>query len=317
MSIGISSHRIADTPLAIIDFETTGLVPGFDRVVEMSVVRVDPGKDPVVVYDTLINPGRAMGATEIHGITDEDVENAPFFDDVAGELLAATKDCVIAAYNVYFDIKFLNFELTNAGVAHVPPHLCLMYLRTMLGLGARCKLDVACREHLIEYSATHKAADDALAAGQLFAVYRNEIEKRGINTFGDLARLKKYKFNDSFQYTPFPSPEKFGLRRFNGALSRAGYSIEVDPTRQALSAYWDTLKSILADLEVSEEEFVQAISVRKEAGLKKEQIRMLHAKAFSGVIAQFIDDQWLDDRETLKLRKLHQCLSKLGWAPGE
>jgi len=42
-----------------------------------------------------------------------------------------------------------------------------------------------------------------------------------------------------------------------------------------------------------------------------------HARAFADVISQFTDDQWLDDRETLKLHKLHQALARLGWAPGE
>ena len=34
-------------------------------------------------------------------------------------------------------------------------------------------------------------------------------------------------------------------------------------------------------------------------------------------MSQFASDQWLDDSEARKLRKLHNCLAKLGWAPGE
>ncbi|MEX1040439.1 MAG: 3'-5' exonuclease [Pirellulaceae bacterium] len=317
ITTGISSLRIADTPVAVIDFETTGLVPGHDRVVEVSVVRIDPGKPPEVVFDTLINPLRPMGATEIHGITDADVINAPRFQDIAGELLAATQDCVISAYNVYFDIKFLNFELANAGVTHAPPHFCLMYLRPMLGLGSRCKLDVACRAHNVNYEATHIAADDAFAAGLLFGNYLQEINRQGVSTYGDLARLRKYKFNESFSCQPFPDPGTLGLKRFEKAVSRAGFAPQVDPVRQAIASYWDTLKTVLADLEITEEELQIVLEERKGGGLKKEQIRMLHAKAFSGVISQFTSDQWLDDGEVIKLRKLHDCLSKLGWAPGQ
>jgi DNA polymerase III epsilon subunit-like protein len=76
---GISPFRIDDTPIAIIDFETTGLIAGADRVVEVSVVRVDPGEEPRLVLDTLINPQRHVSATEIHGITDADVADAPYF----------------------------------------------------------------------------------------------------------------------------------------------------------------------------------------------------------------------------------------------
>jgi len=317
MSIGIASRRIAETPVAVIDFETTGLTPGFDRVVEVAVVRIDPGEEPRVVFDTLINPARRMAATEIHGITDSDVATAPHFKDIAGEMVAATKDCVITAYNVYFDIKFLNFEMSNIGVSHEPPYFCLMYLRPMLGLGCRCKLDEACRSHGIDFDSSHIAANDAMAAGRLFMAYVSAIQDRGINTYADLAKLKNYKFNDSFTCQPFPDPGSIGLNRTPRTVSRAGYTAAIDPVRQAITAYWDALKVVLADLEISDEEVAFVLAERQKGELKEEQIRVLHARAFASVMAQFTSDQWLDDREARKLRRLHDCLRKLGWAPGQ
>src|SRR5262245_14174544 len=65
----LAALPIADTPVAVLDFETTGLRPGPDRVVEVAVVRIDPGQPPRVVLDTLVNPGRPMACTEIHGIS--------------------------------------------------------------------------------------------------------------------------------------------------------------------------------------------------------------------------------------------------------
>ena len=52
------------------------------------------------MLDTLVNPRRAIAATEIHGITDDDVADAPEFGDIASDLVAAISDCVVAAYNV-------------------------------------------------------------------------------------------------------------------------------------------------------------------------------------------------------------------------
>lgn len=60
MANSIKDFRIAETPVAIIDFETTGLTAGFDRVVEVSVVRVDPGDLSRVAFDTLVNPHQAV-----------------------------------------------------------------------------------------------------------------------------------------------------------------------------------------------------------------------------------------------------------------
>lgn len=81
---GVSERVIVETPLAIVDVETTGLKPDPDRVIEIAVVRIDPGEAPRLVLDTLVNPGRDIAATDIHGIADEDVVDAPIFSEIAG-----------------------------------------------------------------------------------------------------------------------------------------------------------------------------------------------------------------------------------------
>src|SRR5207245_596356 len=76
-----AEQSVLDTPvsrsaIAVVDIETTGLHPGADRLIEISVVRVEPGAAPFITLDTLVNPGRKVAATEIHGITDADVSDA-------------------------------------------------------------------------------------------------------------------------------------------------------------------------------------------------------------------------------------------------
>src|SRR5262245_66084860 len=115
---GVLGRRIRETPIAIIDFETTGMNPGVDRVVEVAVVRIDPGESPRLAFDSLVNPGRPMACTEIHGIREEDVRDAPTFAEIAGDFAAALEGCVVAAYNVAFDSRFLHFEMANAGIRH-------------------------------------------------------------------------------------------------------------------------------------------------------------------------------------------------------
>ncbi len=319
MASGISSQPIRETPVAVLDFETTGLTAGADRVIEVSVVRVDPGQEPRLVLDTLVNPHRRVSATEIHGITDADVKNAPDFQEIAGELLGVLEGCVVAAYNVYFDIKFLNFEMANAGIEHEPPHFCLMYMRPLLGLGSRCKLQEACHHHGIDFDATHVAAQDAIASGQLLKCYLDELESRQIRTYDELTRLRSYKFLKSFVNDPFPSASAFNMPGCDRLLSRIGHIQEtvIDPTHKAIREYWDTLKTVVADLEITDEELRHVAAQRKRLGLAKEQIRVLHARAFASAITQFCDDEWLDNKELVKLRRLHQCLSTLGWAPGQ
>ncbi|WP_406697496.1 3'-5' exonuclease [Singulisphaera sp. Ch08] len=197
-SSGVLHRALNDTPIAVLDFETTGLSPGVDRVVEVSVVRVDPGARPRLVFDTLINPDRRMAATEVHGITDQAVADAPRFKEVAADLCRALSDCVLAAHNVYFDLRFLRFELEALGRFQEIPHLCTMHSRPLLGLKA-CGLDDACKADQIAFTPTHNSRSDSMAAALLWMRYRDLFTERNILTYRDLTLLgKRYKFFSSF-----------------------------------------------------------------------------------------------------------------------
>src|SRR3954451_6585243 len=189
---GILSRRITETPIAVLDFETTGLSAGYDRVVEVSVVRIEPGSQPWLALDTLVNPDRRVAATHVHGITDRDVTDAPSFEDIAGDLLRALSDSVIAAHNVYFDMSFLRFELGRLLPFGELPHLCTRFTRPIIGLTA-CSLDEACRVDQIGHTPTHTSRSDATAAALLWMKYRDSFLERGIATFHDLtSQGRKY-----------------------------------------------------------------------------------------------------------------------------
>jgi DNA polymerase-3 subunit epsilon len=171
---GMLQSEIEQTPIAITDFETTGLTPGIHRVVEVAVIRIEPGKNPFLAFDTLINPEIPVSATEIHGITDEDVADAPKFQDIAGDLIGALSGAVFASYNVYFDIRFLEYELSRFGIRNGIPYICLMYMRPLLGIGERCCLDDACKNRGIKHSKLHIASTDAWASASV--VFQNCLD---------------------------------------------------------------------------------------------------------------------------------------------
>ncbi len=319
---GIGSCRIADTPFTVLDLETTGLTPGVDRVIEVAVLRIDPGSEPKLVYDTLVNPRRSVAATEIHGITDADVADAPAFADIAGDLVDALAGSVVTAYNVYFDIRFLTREMEQAGLRHTPPHLCLMYFRPLLGLGSRCSLDDACDAHGINHDRAHVAALDSQVSGRLLTLYLKLLDDRGVATFDELRELGTYQFLSSLANEPFHDAACFklqpcGRRKSRLVSAEAVSALQAAPQPSGIREYWDALKTVVADLLINDEEMAIMRGIRDRHRLQDEQLRMLHARAFASVIAQFVDDQQLDDREQEKLRRFHRCLSSLGWAPGE
>ena len=105
-------------PLAFIDLETTGVNLAIDRIIEIAIVKVLPdGKR--TVKRKLINPQMPIPkqSSDVHGITDEMVKDAPTFKEVAHELKQMLDGCDIAGYNSNrFDIPMLVEEFLRAEV---------------------------------------------------------------------------------------------------------------------------------------------------------------------------------------------------------
>ena len=105
-------------PLAFIDLETTGVNLAIDRIIEIAIVKVLPdGKRSV--KRKLINPQMPIPkqSSDVHGITDEMVKDAPTFKEVAHELKQMLDGCDIAGYNSNrFDIPMLVEEFLRADV---------------------------------------------------------------------------------------------------------------------------------------------------------------------------------------------------------
>ncbi len=107
-------------PLAFFDVETTGLNIATDRIVEISILKIHaPHGEKKESKTLLINPTIHIPAevTKIHGISDQDVLDAPTFQQCADELSKFLEDCDLAGYNCnYFDIPLLMEEFLRAGV---------------------------------------------------------------------------------------------------------------------------------------------------------------------------------------------------------
>ena len=105
-------------PIAIFDVETTGVVVGVDKIVEIFVLRIDPDESEHEYY-ALINPGMPIPfrTTLIHGISDDDVKDKPYFKDIAHDLLKFLGNSDLVGYNSNkFDVPLLIEEFLRCGV---------------------------------------------------------------------------------------------------------------------------------------------------------------------------------------------------------
>jgi DNA polymerase-3 subunit epsilon len=111
-------HLPLTRPLAFFDLETTGTDPLRDKIVEIAVVRVEPG-GASESRTRRINPERPIPAeaTAVHGISDRDVRDAPPFRQVARSFLDFLGDADLAGYNVRrFDVPLLDREFKDCGL---------------------------------------------------------------------------------------------------------------------------------------------------------------------------------------------------------
>ena len=105
-------------PIAFIDLETTGISISTDRIVEIAIVKIMPDGTKLVKRK-LINPQMPIpaGASEVHGITNEMVKDAPTFKQVANELKQFMDNCDMGGYNSNrFDVPLLIEEFSRSGM---------------------------------------------------------------------------------------------------------------------------------------------------------------------------------------------------------
>lgn len=105
-------------PIVFFDLETTGADSAKDRIVELACVKLkmDGTRDSFIKR---LNPGIPISAeaTSIHGITDEDVKDAPAFKQIARQLFDWMKNCDLGGYNSSkFDLPVLAEEFLRAGI---------------------------------------------------------------------------------------------------------------------------------------------------------------------------------------------------------
>jgi DNA polymerase-3 subunit epsilon len=110
-------HLRLERPLAVLDLETTGSDPRAHRIVEIALLKFAPNA-PTRRFHSLVHPGGPIprAATQVHGLTDHDVADAPDFRALAPGLLGILSGCDLAGFNLRrFDLPFLDAAFTRAG----------------------------------------------------------------------------------------------------------------------------------------------------------------------------------------------------------
>ncbi|HWR74522.1 MAG TPA: exonuclease domain-containing protein [Bacteroidales bacterium] len=175
---------------AIVDIETTGGSARLERITEIAVY-IHDGNRIVDEYSTLVNPERNIPyfITALTGISNEMVEDAPRFFEIAKKIVEITEGNIFVAHNARFDYSFIRQEFSMLGYNFKRPLLDTVSLSRKLLPGHKSySLGNLCKELGIEIVGRHRASGDALATVRLMELL---LEKDREQKNGSLVKNRK------------------------------------------------------------------------------------------------------------------------------
>jgi len=287
---------------AVIDVETTGIYPGGqDRVVEVAVVRIDRDFTVTDEYSSLLNPGRDMGPTWLHGITAGDVLDAPSFKDVAGDLIERLKDTIVVGHNVSFDLRFIEAEFRRLGhEIRRPSYIDTLLILGEMGVESR-KLSAACEFLSIEFADTHSALGDARATAALFARCCEHLGSPRV-----LERTTKLGTTGSGMWPNFRSTRE-AYPRAQARAARAGRAgslaalVRDLPTSSSDPPDWQpylaVLDRALEDRRITAEEITALEEVARDCEMSREHLRAANLSYLKALVALARQDGFVSQTE--------------------
>lgn len=189
---GYDERELAVTEFVVFDLETTGAKAPPCRITEVGAYRVKNG-EVAEKFQTLVNPEMPIPVfiTQLTGIDDAMVANAPLFAEIAPDFLKFIGDSILVAHNSGFDMRFLNNEIGRVFPDYrvANPCLCTVHLsRKLLPEIVNHKLKTVAEHYSIDLVNHHRASADAYATAHIFVNLLAKLSSHGIN---DLAGVRK------------------------------------------------------------------------------------------------------------------------------
>ena len=208
-------------PLCVFDLETTGVQVAKDRIVEISILKVNP--DASRESKTwLVNPGMPIPpeTSAIHGITDEKVKDAPTFKEIASKVMDMISGTDLGGFNSNrFDVPLLAEELLRAGFDFDLSKFKLVDAQTIFHKMEPRNLTAAyqfyCKKELVN---AHSAEADVLATFEVLDAQVGHYDDLP-NDIASLSEISSHnKFADLAGFIAFDKEDKetFTFGKYKG-----------------------------------------------------------------------------------------------------
>ena len=230
---------------SVVDIETTGNGYKGQKITEISIFTFD-GKHIVGEFTSLVNPEQNIPAfiTNLTGIDNAMVRNAPKFYEIAKKVAELTQDTVFVAHNVNFDYNIIQAEFKSLGFDFKRKKLCTVRLSRKIIPGLNSySLGAICSSEKIPINGRHRAKGDAEATTELFRRLIERDYEFIINSFlnprsrqATLPPLLEKKIVDNL-------PETFGVYYFKNAAKEVIYVGKANNIKQrVISHFYDKKK---------------------------------------------------------------------------
>jgi DNA polymerase-3 subunit epsilon len=230
---------------SVVDIETTGNGYKGQKITEISIFTFD-GKHIVGEFTSLVNPEQNIPAfiTNLTGIDNAMVRNAPKFYEIAKKVAELTQDTIFVAHNVNFDYNIIQAEFKSLGFDFKRKKLCTVRLSRKIIPGLNSySLGAICSSEKIPINGRHRAKGDAEATTELFRRLIERDDEFIINSFlnprsrqATLPPLLDKKIVDNL-------PEAFGVYYFKNAAKEVIYVGKANNIKQrVISHFYDKKK---------------------------------------------------------------------------
>ncbi|MFY9241934.1 MAG: exonuclease domain-containing protein [Polaribacter sp.] len=229
----------------VVDIETTGNGYKGQKITEISIFVFD-GKKVVDEFTSLVNPEQNIPPfiTNLTGITNAMVRNAPKFYEIAKKVEEITQDTIFVAHNVNFDYNIIQAEFKSLGFDFKRKKLCTVRLSRKIIPGLKSySLGNICVDENIPINGRHRARGDAEATTELFRRLIERDDNFIINSFlnprsrqATLPPLLDKKVVDNL-------PETFGVYYFKNLAKEVIYVGKANNIKQrVISHFYDKKK---------------------------------------------------------------------------
>ena len=203
VAVNEKGQSLNDT-YVVFDLETTGFSSIKDKIIEIGAVKVENG---VITdkFSTFVNPKVPIPfeITNLTGITDDMVMEAPDIETILPQFLEFVGDAVLVAHNASFDVSFIE---QNCRYQDITPDFTsvdtVAMARILLPTLSKFKLNVVANALHISLENHHRAVDDAGATAEIFVKFVEMLRARNIKT---LTKLNQFGAQNKDAIRKLPS----------------------------------------------------------------------------------------------------------------